>query len=172
MMDRRTIRRYTTDNIPKEIIDRIIQGALTAPSGRNLRPVEIIVIKDKEKLEKLSKARGPASQWIKGANVGICLISKKDLSGTWASDSAIVATFIQLLAQEEDLGSCWIHLHDRIADDGSVVEENVRNILDIPEEYHVFNMLSIGYPDEEKNSHKEDELDYNRISFDSFESKE
>ncbi|MGL5760178.1 MAG: nitroreductase family protein, partial [Cetobacterium sp.] len=53
-LSRRSIRKYTSQNIEKEKLDEILKVALTAPTGRNLKPFELILIKEKNALNKLS----------------------------------------------------------------------------------------------------------------------
>jgi len=45
---RRTIRRYKSDPVPDEYIDKIIEAARWAPSGYNSQPWEFVVVKDKK----------------------------------------------------------------------------------------------------------------------------
>ena len=46
--NRRSIRRFKSDPIPDEAIDKIIEAARWAPSGYNSQPWEFVVIKDKK----------------------------------------------------------------------------------------------------------------------------
>ena len=50
---RRSIRRFKTDSIPDEYIDKIIEVARQAPSGFNTQPWEFVIIKDKELRDKI-----------------------------------------------------------------------------------------------------------------------
>lgn len=45
---RKSIRRYTEDPIPDEILDKILEAARWAPSGENEQPWKLIVVKDPE----------------------------------------------------------------------------------------------------------------------------
>ena len=45
---RRSIRRFKPDPIPDEFIDKIVEAARWAPSGGNLQPWELVVVKDRE----------------------------------------------------------------------------------------------------------------------------
>ena len=45
---RRTIRRFKSDPVPDELIDKMIEAARWAPSGFNMQPWEFVVIKDKK----------------------------------------------------------------------------------------------------------------------------
>ena len=84
-------------------------------------------------------------------------------STTWLSDTAIMATIIQLLAEEQGLKSCWVHVENRVADNGSNVEENIKGILDIPSHYTPHCIIAIGYPAEDKRPYTEKDLDYTRV---------
>ena len=46
--NRRTIRRFKSDPVPDEYIDRIIETARWAPSGFNMQPWDFVVIRDRK----------------------------------------------------------------------------------------------------------------------------
>ena len=54
---------------------------------------------------------------------------------------------------------------ERIAVDNKTVEDYVKEVLDIPENYKVESMIAIGYPDEEKSPHSEEELPFDKVHF-------
>ena len=56
MLKRRSIRKYTDDKISDEDLNKILTAGLLAPTSRNRKPCEFIVVKDKDTLKKLSKA--------------------------------------------------------------------------------------------------------------------
>ncbi|HEY8361983.1 MAG TPA: nitroreductase family protein [Tissierellaceae bacterium] len=168
LMNRRSIRKYKNKEIPKEIIDKIVQGALTAPSGRNIKPWELVVVTDKDILTKLGNARGAASSPMKNASLGIVVIANPEATDLWVEDSSIIATIIQLTAQSFGLGSCWLQVRERLSDDGKSVESNVKEILNIPDKYRVECMISIGYPDEEREPHKVENLKFEKVHYNKF----
>ncbi len=51
------------------------------------------------------------------------------------------------MAQSLGLSSCWIQVRERIAVDNKTVEDYVKEVLDIPENYKVESMVAIGYPE-------------------------
>ena len=51
MKNRRSVRAYTGDPIPPEKLEKILQAGLLAPSGRNARPVEFVVVEQRELLD-------------------------------------------------------------------------------------------------------------------------
>ena len=56
---RRSIRRYGSEHIDDEIISEIMKVALTAPTSFGNKPVEFVVVRDKDMIRKLD----PASRW-------------------------------------------------------------------------------------------------------------
>ncbi|NLK43053.1 MAG: NAD(P)H nitroreductase [Tissierellia bacterium] len=168
LMNRRSIRKYKDQELSKEIIDKIIQAALTAPSGRNKKPWELVVVTDKEILTKLGNARGPASWPMKNAPLGFVILADPEVTDLWIEDSSILATVIQLTAQSLGLGSCWLQVRERLSEDGKEVEENAKEILSIPNNYRVEAMISIGYPDEKKEAHKIETLKFDKVHYNKF----
>lgn len=168
LMKRRTIRKYRDKEVHKETIDKIIKGALTSPSGRNIKPWELIVVTDKEVLATLGTARDNISAHIKDAGVGIVIVANPELTDIWVEDASIMATIIQLTSESLGLGSCWIQVRERLNVSKESVEDCVKKVLNIPENYRVECMLAIGYPDEEKKPHEEDGLSYDKVHYNSF----
>ncbi|MCK4927099.1 MAG: nitroreductase family protein, partial [Candidatus Aenigmarchaeota archaeon] len=52
---RRSVRNYQTAEIPKEILEELIDCARLAPTARNTQPWEFIIIKDKDTLDNIGK---------------------------------------------------------------------------------------------------------------------
>jgi nitroreductase len=52
---RRSVRIFTEESIPSEVLDKCLENALLAPNSSNLQPWEFYVIKDNEKKQKLVK---------------------------------------------------------------------------------------------------------------------
>ena len=54
--DRRSIRKFKEDQVPGELITKLIEAARLAPSGVNIQPARYVVIKSKEARAKRSKS--------------------------------------------------------------------------------------------------------------------
>ncbi len=158
---RRSIRLFDEMPVSEEILENIAKYALLAPSGRNLRPVELVIVQDKNKIKKIMKTREEAFSFLNTAPACIVVAANED-SSTWLSDASIVAAYIQLLAVNFGLGSCWGHVHDRYYNNLSV-EGKVKEILNIPDGFRVLCIIGIGYPNEEKQSHSLDDVETKRI---------
>jgi len=161
---RRSIRDFRDIPIPNEILEKILNYALLAPSGRNAKPVDLIVLKDKETITKVMNARTNNFGFLKTAPVCIVVTADEE-SSTWCADASIVASYIQLLAVNYSLGSCWGQVHGRYFNDKSV-EEEIKRILSIPENFRVLSIVSLGYANEEKAPHTLNEVNKSKIHYD------
>jgi nitroreductase len=166
LINRRTIRKYKDQEIDKKTIDKIIKGALTSPSGKNIKPWELIVVTDKEILSLLGKSRDNISGHMTNASLGIVVVADPNLTDIWIEDASIMATIIQLTSESLGLGSCWIQVRERLNSNKENVEDCVKEILNIPTNYRVECMLAIGYPNEKKKPHNEENL--NKVHYNSF----
>lgn len=147
---RKSIRKYTDEEIPSETIDKILEAAKLAPSGRNKKPVKLIVVRDKETLEYLSNTRSHGSQLLAGANAAIVVTGDSELSDTWIEDCSIAMTIMQLKATELGVGNCWVQVRGRTLDEtGEVTADLIKSKLNIEEKYSVECMLALGMPAED-----------------------
>lgn len=58
MMKRRSIRVFQERDIPEEIIEKLLDAAIQAPSGGNLQPFSIILVRSQEGRKKLAELSG------------------------------------------------------------------------------------------------------------------
>lgn len=141
---RRSIRKYKDIGIEEEKIDRILESARIAPSAANRQEWKFIVVKEKEIREKLVNAAN-GQKFVAEAPVTIVACSTESERimpcGQYAYtvDLSIAVSFMILEATELGLGTCWL---------GAFNEEDVKNILDIPDEIRVPAMFTVGYADE------------------------
>ena len=49
----RAVRRLKSDPIPEDVLERVLQAAAWAPTGGNVQPFRIVVVKEKQKLKRL-----------------------------------------------------------------------------------------------------------------------
>lgn len=169
LMKRRTIRRYQKGvEVEKEKVDKIIKAALTSPSGKNIRPWELIVVNDMGILSKLGDSRGPASKHMGDAALGIVIVSDPSLTDIWIEDASIISTVIQITAESLGLGSGWIQIRERKDKDGLCLESSIKEILKLPDDFRVESMIAIGYPDEQKEPHDEAKLPMDKVHYNTY----
>ena len=167
LKSRRSIRKYKDTPIEKDVLEKILKCALIAPSSKNKKPVEIIVVNDKETIFELEKCKNMGTLGLKTAPTAIAIIANKEVSDVWVEDASIVTTIIQLEAEALGLGSCWIQMRERQSENGDS-ESDVRKVLDIPDNYGVLCVLSLGYKNEEKNPYNDSDFDLNKIHYNKF----
>ena len=67
LLTRRSIRKYTGERISEKNLEKILQAGLASASGRNRKPWELVVVQDREMLEKLSHCRTGAAKMLEKA---------------------------------------------------------------------------------------------------------
>ncbi|MBN2544894.1 MAG: nitroreductase family protein [Spirochaetes bacterium] len=165
---RRSIRKYKKKSVEKEKIDIIIKAVLLSPSSRNLNPWEFIIIDDKILLGKLSRSKVHGSSFLKNAPLAILVIAQHEKCDVWIEDCSIASIIIQLTAESIGLSSCWIQIRQRFHDSGITSEDYIKKIMKIDNKYKIESIIAIGYNDEIKMIHTEEELNYNKIHKNSF----
>ncbi|MDF2802596.1 MAG: putative dehydrogenase/NAD(P)H nitroreductase [Anaerocolumna sp.] len=139
---RRSIRRYKEKEVEKEKIIKLLHAGMAAPSACNLQVWEFIVVSEKNVLDKLKSVISQGDYNAPLAMV-ICAntVNVPWTGDGWVVDCSAAVENMLIAATALELGSVWLGSHN---------EEEVRNLLHIPEHIHVMNIVYFGYPDEEK----------------------
>jgi nitroreductase len=133
---RRSVRAYYSTPIPDEKLKKILEAARLAPSAGNIQPWHFIVVTDAEKRRKL--AQGRFAKFLSEAPIVIVGCGNQNASPNWyIVDVAIATQNMVLTATSEGLGTCWI---------GSFNEDQIKEMLKIPENFMVIALLAVGYP--------------------------
>ena len=80
---RRSVRRYTSEHIPDEVLNEIMKVALTAPCSFGHRPVEFVIVRDK--IRELAECKSLGGSQIIGADAVIVVMVKLDRGEFWIS---------------------------------------------------------------------------------------
>jgi len=168
LVNRRSIRKYKTQKVECEKVDKLLTAALLAPSSRGRKPWKFLVVDDEDLLKQLSQAKEHGSLFINQAPMVIVVIGDTGMSDMCVEDCSIAATYIQLEAERLGLGSCWVQIRERLTRVGTSSEAYVKEILSIPNHYMIEAILVIGYPDEEKAPHNLDELDVHKVYYNKY----
>ena len=160
---RRSCRRFEKRAVEPEKREKILQAAQLAPSGKNIRPWEFIVIEEQETLEKLGECRQPKQPCLPNPPLAIGVLGDTEQSDTWIEDASIASTLMQLEAEHLGLGSCWVQIRMRESNQGMSSEAYLRKLLGIPEHMGILNILAVGYPDGKPAPHTLDEVSEEKI---------
>jgi nitroreductase len=142
---RRMCREFLDRDVPQEKIDRILDLASRYPSAGHTEPQEFIVVRDQRVKHEL--ARGALDQmFVAQAPLVIVVISDVRRSARRYGergvrffsiiDGAFVAMLILLAVVDEGLGACFV---------GSFYDEEVQEVLSLPQEVRPIGIIPIGY---------------------------
>jgi len=168
LKSRRSIRKYLPKAVEVSKINQITNAALMSPASKRSNSWEFIVVQDAEMLQKLAESRPHGSQLLTDSPLGIIVIADTTKSDIWIEDASIAAIIMQLQAQDLGLGSCWVQVYNRQKDETTSTEEYIRRLLGIPSHYAVLNIVSIGYPNEERKPYEVEKLAIDKIHTDKF----
>lgn len=147
LLTRHSIRSYRNQKISDDILEKLISMAKLAPSSRNKKPCDFIVINEKSVLEKLSLAKAAGSQMLKDAAAAIVVIGDSEKSDVWIEDCSIAMTYLHLAAVNLGLGSCWIQIRNRQTKNGEDSGAYIKELLNIKDKDQVLAVLSLGIPE-------------------------
>ena len=148
--ERRSIRKYKKDMIPKEIIEKVVETGTYAPSGMGMQSSIIIAITNENLRDKLSKLNAKIMEVdtdpFYGAPVVLVVLAKKNIP-THVYDGSLVMENLMLAASSLGIGSCWIHRakEEFETDEGKEILKS----LGIEDEYEGIGHCILGYKDEE-----------------------
>jgi nitroreductase len=158
LMKRRSVRNFKADEVPEDIVAKLVEAANNAPTGGNMQPLSIIVVREAERRAALGEMVG-SQPWVKNAPLSMifCLdfwrLKKwAEMSGVaFRGDEALshfligyadvmcAAQTVVVLAESLGLGSVYVGTVQYVADD-------VRAYFELPPYVFPAMLLSLGYP--------------------------
>lgn len=109
---RRSIRKYQPGvRIPREDVEKMLEAAMMAPSARNTRPWEFVVVEDRQVLDGLMAVH-PYCGMLKTASLAVVVCGRPDLQEDggnpfWPEDCGAAIENLLLQAVELGYGTCW-----------------------------------------------------------------
>lgn len=148
---RRSIRKYKSDAIPEEILNKIIEAGSYAPSGMGRQPVIILAVTNKELRDRLSKLNADVmhstSDPFYGAPAVLVVLADKN-APTHVYDGSLVMENLMLAAHDLGIGSCWIHRAKEVFEKEEGKE--ILKSLGIEGDYEGIGNCILGYADGEE----------------------
>ncbi|MDY6915998.1 MAG: nitroreductase family protein [Candidatus Cloacimonadota bacterium] len=150
ILSRKSIRDFSSEPIPQEIIDDMILAAQYAPSCQNRQPWRFIFVDNPTAIKKLalhSGFIGKVNFFIKQAPLIVvaCANPKNSCQlneqSYYLVDVAIAFQQMILIAWQHGVGSCW---------QAAFNEKKVRDILNIPNQVKVVALSPFGFPKQKK----------------------
>jgi len=159
---RRSIRKYKDEPVSDEHVKSLLRAAMYAPSAGNERPWHFVVVKDRAKLDAITRFH-PFTQMLKEAPMAIVVcadVSNLKYDGAfWIQDISASIQNILLEAVSLGLGSCWCGVYPR----EEYISE-VKALLNLPEHIMPGAIVAVGHPDEEREV--KERFDEERVHYD------
>ena len=152
LVSRRSIRKYKSDMLPKEVIEEIVKAGIYAPTGMNKQSPIIIAITNKELRDKLSNLNAKimgreGADPFYGAPVILIVLADKSCR-TAIYDGSLVMGNLMNAAHSLGVGSCWIH---RAKEEFELEEgKELLKSLGIEGDYEGIGHCILGYVDGEE----------------------
>ena len=160
MKGRRSIRHFTQQEVPPEIIEKIIEAGRYTPTGRNRQGVSYVVLReDKDEYERIAvswfrrlrpivgifmksfrHSRIDDHYFFKGAPT--IIVIKSDNIGTGVIDGALAASAMELMARTYGLGVLYLGFFPIIAR----MSWKLRRKLSRVSKGKIVTTLVLGYP--------------------------
>ena len=156
---RRSIREYSSNKVTDEMVQKLLEAAMAAPSAVAKDPWRFVVIRNRQKLSQITAAL-PNGQMLASAALGIAVCGdleaahERQLSYLLQDCSAAIENLL-LCAHVLGLGACWLGVHpreDRV--------QHIKEILGLPASVIPVACISVGYPAESKEARTRFNPDY------------
>lgn len=149
ILSRRSIRRYTDQKISDELIKKMLQAAMSAPSAHNYQPWHFILINDRKLLDQIPQFHHYAKM-LKQAPLAIAVCGDLTLEKNTdyiIEDCSAASQNILLAAHALGLGAVWLGIHPR-----KERVDGLKKLLKTEEHILPVSLISIGYPAEQKSA--------------------
>jgi nitroreductase len=146
---RRSIRYYTDQPIADDVLSKLLEAAMYAPSAHNKRPWHFVVIRNREELARISEIQRYHKPIGRAA---CCIIVCGDESiqanhDLLLNDCSAATQNILLAVHELGLGAVWCGVTT-----GSDVTGYLKDKLPLPQSVVPISLVALGYPAEERKS--------------------
>jgi nitroreductase len=143
ILTRRSIRDYTPQAVPDELVRELLAAAMQAPSAGNQQPWHFIIVTRRKQLNALADVL-PFGKMLKTAPLGIVVCA--DLESIkypeyWVQDCSAATQNLLLAAHARGLGAVWLGvypLEERVA--------GLKQILELPGQVVPLCVVALGYP--------------------------
>ena len=147
IVKRRSIRKFTDQEVEEAKIEDLLRAAMSAPTARNTQSWRFLVVKNREALNSMVELQ-PYTGMMKTASCAIIVMGDREASQPdeyLYVDAAAAIENMLLEAVHLNLGTCWC----AIAPDESRMSA-FRSAFDLPEAWLPVAVVAVGYAAEQK----------------------
>jgi len=165
MLARRSIRRFTAQDVSLEDEQKLIDAAFAAPSASNVRPWHFVCVRDPETRRRLKDLH----RWtwmLDKAPLVIAVLGRAQGHPWWIEDCSAATENILLEAAALGLGAVWCGMRED-PDDVVGYERACCEALGAPpDEWRAVALIAIGHPGEEKQPRTQRQV--SKVSYERF----
>ena len=163
MRKRRTVRRFTDEQVTDEQVETILEMGMYAPTYMNRKPWHFVVIRDKELQERLGETLS-VRPYVQEVSVVIAVYGAPDISSTWDLDGAAAIENMLIAATALGLGSAWAGSRGNLA--WKEAEELMQAALKVPSGFRALSLVCLGHEAKTVAPHTKDErYDKTRVHY-------
>lgn len=137
---RRSVRRFTGEPVDRDKLEIALRAAMAAPSARNAKPWEFVVVTEKRKVRAVCEAH-PYAKFGADAGAVVLPFGKKEGYAWFDQDMGASTENLLIALANLGLGATWCGMRDDL-------QEAVRAMVGIPKDLHVFALIPVGVPSE------------------------
>ncbi|MBN1432911.1 MAG: nitroreductase [Methanomicrobiaceae archaeon] len=166
ILNRRSVRNFSNKAVPDDVIEKLIDAGIHAPSALGLYPWSFVIVKNQNMMKRISDFAKPiVIEGLKKSKGGgmtqrylemtgeegfsifynapcLLLVLGRNNAAFADIDCSLCAQNIMLAAHSLGLATCWIGSARYLEKDSGLV-----SALGIPDGYHLVAPLILGYPD-------------------------
>lgn len=139
IMSRKSVRKYLPKPVEKEKVQTLLKAGMAAPSGKDVRPWEFVVVTDRAALDSMAAAL-PYAKMLTHAPMAIVVCGDTTKSSYWYLDCSAATQNILLAAEALELGAVWTAAYPY--DDRMAV---VSRYTALPEHIKPLCVIPVGY---------------------------
>ncbi|KKB50044.1 hypothetical protein HMPREF1212_03204 [Parabacteroides sp. HGS0025] len=159
IFNRKSVRKYTERPVEKEKLETLVRAGMAAPSSRDRRPWEFVIITDRDLLDKMGDGL-PLARMLKETKQAIIVCGDTVKSeNAWQLDCSAAAQNILLAAESMGLGAVWTAAYpypERM--------KIIQDALQLPEHILPLTVIPLGYPtgiEKPKDKYNKKQIHYN-----------
>jgi nitroreductase len=149
MLARRSIRRFTPQDVSREDEQRLIDAAFAAPSANNDRPWHFVCVRDAEMRRRL-RGMHEWTRMLDKAPLVIAVLGRAEGHPWWIEDCSAATENILLEAASLGLGAVWCGMRE----DPDAVAGYERACCETlgapPDQWRALALIAVGHPAEQK----------------------
>ena len=159
IFNRKSVRKYTERPVEKEKLETLVRAGMAAPSSRDRRPWEFVIVTDRDLLDKMGDGL-PLARMLKETKQAIIVCGDTVKSeNAWQLDCSAAAPNILLAAESMGLGAVWTAAYpypERM--------KIIQDALQLPEHILPLTVIPLGYPtgiEKPKDKYNKKQIHYN-----------